>query len=112
MKSLSRRRLLGRSVVLGSGAVLLGACAVTPVERDVAVIQVAPPPPRREVIPVLPPDRAKREHWQPGHWRWDGRDYVWVEGRYAVRPRAEAVWIAPRWDRRGSGWVFVEGRWA
>jgi hypothetical protein len=28
-----------------------------------------------------------------------------------VPPREHAVWIAPRWQHRHDGYVFVEGRW-
>jgi len=26
-------------------------------------------------------------------------------------PRAIVVWIAPRWEHRHDGYVFIEGRW-
>ena len=42
-----------------------------------------PPPPRHERMPGLRPGHA----WVPGHWRWNGRDYVWMRGYYeAKRP--------------------------
>lgn len=113
MLRLSRRSLLATPFVAGT----LAACTATstttvqPAPADVALVRVEPPAVRYEAVPVLPPDRAAREHWQPGHWRWDGREYVWVPGRYAVRPQPNAVWIAPRWERRGAGWVMIEGRW-
>jgi hypothetical protein len=107
MNSLSRRNVVSAFIV-GASGLIAGACVA--VERDV----VAAPPPalKAEIVPVLPPERAALEYWQPGHWRWNGREYVWVEGRYVVRPRPQAVWVAPHWDRRRSGWVFVEGHWA
>jgi hypothetical protein len=106
MSSSSRRSVIA-ALMLGLGGAGVSAC--TTVERD--VVTVPPPAMRAEIVPVLPPERVAVEHWQPGHWRWNGREYVWVEGRYAARPRPQAVWMAPRWDRRGSGWVYVEGRW-
>lgn len=114
MTDLSRRNLLGSTFIVASSVMVLGACTATvaPAQGDVAVVRVAPPPPRYEVVPVLPPDRVVREYWQPGYWRWNGHEHVWVDGRYAVRPRAGAVWNAGRWERRGPGWVFVEGHWA
>ena len=107
-----RRFFLAGLPVLVSGAALIGACTVTAEPTEVAVVRVAPPAPRYEVVHPLPPDRAAREHWIPGHWRWDGREYVWVPGHYAVRPRPGAVWVASRWERRGAGWVFIDGRWS
>jgi len=44
------------------------------------------PPPRMEPIP--PPPRGAYI-WRPGHWRWDGRGYLWEPGRYL--PRATAL---------------------
>jgi len=109
MNGLPRRSVLAAVVVVAT----VGACTVqpAPIATDVAVVRVEPPPPRYEVVPALPPDRVVREYWQPGHYRYDGREYVWVPGHYAVRPRPGAVWVAQRWERRGAGWVMIEGRW-
>jgi len=116
MTLLSRRAVLDRALLAGALAatVSLAACVPPPPPgppRDVAVIRMAPPPPRYEPVPVLPPDRASMEYWQAGHWRWNGREYAWVPGRYERRPRPGAVWVEPRYERHGEGWVFVEGRW-
>ncbi len=106
MSNFSRRALFG-GLVLVAG---LGGVA-SPAFADEIIITREPPPLRTEVIPVLPRERAELEVWQPGHWRWDGREHVWVEGHYAPRPRREAVWVAPHYDRRPGGWIFVEGHW-
>jgi hypothetical protein len=74
-------------------------------------VPVEPPPPRVEVVPVVPMERREAEFWQPGYWRWNGHAHEWVEGRYVARPRAGATWVPGRWERRGPGWVYVEGRW-
>jgi len=107
MHRVTRRSMLASPIV----ATLLGACTVQPAVTDVAIVRAEPPAVRYEMVPALPPDRAVREHWQPGHWRWDGREYVWVPGHYAVRPRPGAVWVAHHWERRGAGWVLIEGHW-
>jgi hypothetical protein len=26
-------------------------------------------------------------------------------------PKANASWVAPRWERRADGYVFIEGYW-
>jgi hypothetical protein len=70
----------------------------------------APPPPPPEVVPPPPPS-AQAWVWRPGFWRWDGRTYVWVAGRYVHPPRAHAVWIPGHWDARPRGWVWVPGHW-
>jgi len=58
------------------------------------------------------PDRPSAQHvWIGGYHRWDGSAYVWEPGRWEVPPREHAVWVAPRWEHRNGGYVFVEGRW-
>ena len=37
--------------------------------------------------------------------------YVWEPGRWDVPPHEHAVWVAPRWEHRSNGYVFIEGRW-
>jgi len=71
----------------------------------------APPPPlRREVVVVRPgPDYV----WVPGYWNWAParRDYVWVGGVWLRPPYRHAVWVGPRWVRRGHYRYFVRGHW-
>ena len=54
---------------------------------------------------------SPRHVWISGYHRWDGRAYVWEAGRWDVPPREHAVWVAPRYQHRRDGYVFVEGRW-
>jgi hypothetical protein len=72
------------------------------------VVRVRPP---RAVVEhrIVAPSRA--HVWVSGYHRWDGRAYVWTPGYWALPPRPRAVWVAPRWNHRNHGWVFVEGRW-
>jgi hypothetical protein len=76
---------------------------------DAPVAAEAPPPPQVEVVPVAPsPDYA----WTPGYWSIGvGGRWVWIGGRYIVRPRAHAVWVGGRWERHSHGYVWVGGRW-
>jgi len=88
MSSFTRRSLLG-GFAIATGAGLLAVPAAAQFTAEVYVPS-APPPPRVEVVPVLPRERVEIEHWHPGYWRWDGREYVWAEGRYVARPRPRA----------------------
>lgn len=72
------------------------------------VIVEAPPPPPQEVITVRP---SRRHVWIQGHYRWVNHHYVWEPGHWELPPRAHAVWVAPRWERRGGTYVYVEGFW-
>jgi hypothetical protein len=89
------------------GVLLLGT--VSSVAQTVTVIRVAPPPPVQvKVIGVAP---APGYVWIGGYQRWNGAAYVWVPGRWVRPPRAGVVWVAPRYGRSGSGWMFHKGYW-
>ena len=84
--------------------------ASAPSVREVVVIKEAPPPPRREI--VVERERPSSRHvWISGYWVWRDRRHEWIPGRWEVPPRARAVWVEPRWERRGDGYVFIEGVW-
>ncbi len=53
-----------------------------------------------------------RSEWVAGHWRWNGSRYVWIPGRYVVRPVAYTHWVPEHWANRGGAWVWVPGHWA
>jgi hypothetical protein len=83
--------------------------------------QPAPPPgvtylpsaPPAEIVGIRPPrpDRRSIWVWHKGHWRWDGRAYVWLPGHWAERPPHMAKWVPPHWKHRRHGWTLVEGHW-
>jgi hypothetical protein len=50
--------------------------------------------------------------WIPGFHRWENNHYTWEKGRWDRPPHAHARWIAPRWEHRRDGYVFVEGHWS
>jgi hypothetical protein len=60
------------------GGLLLAGCTAT------VAAPGPPPPPRVERVTVSPGPNYVRV---PGHWRWNGRRYVWIDGHWAVRRR-------------------------
>jgi hypothetical protein len=72
------------------------------------VVKVAPP---RAIVEHRSARPSPRHVWIAGYHRWDGHAYVWEPGRWEIPPREHAVWVAPRWEHRNGGYVFVEGRW-
>lgn len=86
----------------------LAGCVVGPPAAVEVVAPRRPPPPRVEVIPPAPRPALA---WRAGHWRWEGRDFVWVPGEWIERPHREARWIPGHWVERPRGWVWVAGRW-
>ena len=103
----------------------LSACVIAPYPRRVVyaepvpangasyeqpgvVVDVAPPAPYVEVVPVIPYPGAI---WIGGYWGWNGGRHQWVPGRwdrprpgYNYRPHA---WVnqGGRWHSHGGGWV-------
>jgi WXXGXW repeat (2 copies) len=75
--------------------------------QTVVVAPAAPPPPLVEVIPVAPNPYYV---WTSGYWAWNGR-WVWIGGRWVVRPRPTAVWVGGHWSRHAHGYVWIGGGW-
>ena len=89
-------------------AILGAAFCIGSVNAAEVIVKLRPPAIRVERRPVRP---GPRYVWVPGYHRWDGNAYAWESGRWVVPPREHAVWVAPRWEHRNGGYVFVEGRW-
>lgn len=88
---------------------LLGAalCVGTVSAADI-VVHLKPPVLKVEHRPARP---GPNYVWVGGYHRWEGNAYVWEPGKWAVPPREHAVWVAPRWEHRHDGYVFVQGYW-
>ena len=72
-----------------------------------AIVSVAPPAPRHEVVP------APRTGWvwAPGHYEYRGGEYAWLEGHW-MRERTGYEYREPHWVQRGDGsWVLVGNNW-
>ena len=78
-----------------------------PPPQTVVVASTAPPPTPVEVIPYSP---GAAYVWVPGYYAWNG-GWVWIGGRYVVRPRPGAVWVGGHWGRRGRGYIWIGGGW-
>lgn len=92
-------------------AIAISAAAIGIPQAASAVsfdVEIAPPPPRYEVIP---PPRAGYV-WAPGYWRWDPRHHhhVWVGGRY-MRGHHGEHWVAHSWHEHDGRYRFEDGHW-
>ena len=76
-------------------------------DQPVVVVDVAPPAPYVEVIPVLPFLGAL---WIGGYWGWQSGRHYWVPGRYE-RARPGYGWNAHRWVPQGGRWQLQGGGW-
>lgn len=69
-------------------------------------VDVAPPPPRYEVVPG---PRAGYI-WAPGVWEWRNGRHDWVGGHW-VRERRGMYWHPDRWEEADGRWAFKRGAW-
>lgn len=109
-------------------AVLMTACVVAPypgrrvvyaqpvpgysqapgtVYEDEAVVDVGPPAPYVEVVPVIPFAGAV---WVGGYWGWRGGRHDWVGGRWE-QPRPGYGWRPHAWVQQGGRWHLHGGGW-
>jgi hypothetical protein len=72
------------------------------------VVTQAPPTAVQEPVTERPSDRHV---WIPGYYTYRDNRYVWITGRWELPPRADATWVAPRWERESNGYRFYEGLW-
>jgi len=98
MRSLTAALLLGASLTAT-------ACAGT---SGRLYVRTGPPPLRREAVLVSP---GPEYVWVPGYYRYDGRAYLWVAGRYERPPRPRARWVAGHWQQERRVWFWVDGHW-
>ena len=61
------------SLILVTSLIYITGCTATFVEGP-------PPPPARVVVPAPPPPPG--HGWVPGHWEWDGKAWLWIQGHW------------------------------
>ena len=69
-------------------------------------INIAPPAPQYEVMPVIAPGYV----WAPGYWAWHGDHHVWVRGRSIVQ-RTGYRWEPDRWEQHDRAYRRHPGYW-
>jgi hypothetical protein len=94
-------RNLSLSLLLAAGAIAAPAYAQISIS-----INLAPPAPQYEIVPVMQPGYV----WAPGYWGWNGDHHVWVRGRPIVQ-REGYRWEPDRWDQRDQGYYRTAGHW-
>ena len=87
-------------------ATLAAATLPLPATAAESHYNVAPPPPRVEVIP------APRHGfvWAPGYWEARHHRHIWIAGHWEPVRHGHA-YRAPRWIERDNRWYFERGRW-
>ena len=90
-------------------ALAAASIGMTSVPASAAVgiyVDVAPPPPRYEVVPA---PRAGFI-WAPGVWEWRNGRHIWVNGHW-IRERHGMYWHPDRWEESNGRWAFRRGAW-
>jgi len=102
MKNL-RKPLL---VALCAAALTAAALPVTSQAAVDVFFNVAPPPPRVEIVPA---PRAGWV-WVPGYWAPRAHRHVWIAGHWE-RVRRGYAYVPPRWVERDHRWFYEQPRW-
>ncbi len=84
-----------------------GYAQPVPVDGAEIVVDVAPPAPYVEVVPVIPFAGAI---WIGGYWGWYGGRHQWVPGRWD-QPRPGYGWRPHAWVQQGGRWYLHGGGW-
>ena len=69
-------------------------------------IQIGPPAPLYEQVPVMPAGYV----WAPGYWAWHGDHHIWIHGRTMVQ-RIGYRWEPDVWEQRNNTYYRHAGRW-
>jgi len=86
--------------------ILAGGISAGSALARAVIIEIAPPAPQVEVIPV---QRAGYV-WAPGYWNWQHNQHVWVAG-HSMHERRGYVWAPYRWNEHNNRHEFERGHW-
>jgi hypothetical protein len=89
-------------------ATLMGlgfALAALPGSAQSVYVQVGPPAPVYEAVPLSP---GAGYTWVGGYYTYTGGRYVWRHGYYAHH---SGHWCAGAWHHGHHGYYWSEGRW-
>ena len=78
-----------------------------PAQEAVEVATVPPAPLVEEVYDAPGPGYV----WVTGYWGWYGGRWVWYRGSWCYPPHRHALWVGPRYERRGGTTIWFSGHW-
>lgn len=82
-----------------------------PPQQTVVAEPAPPPPPPPQPDPPPPPAPGADYQWIAGYQRWNGHGYQWERGHYEHRPHPGAQYQSAHWEQQGRNHVWVDGRW-
>jgi hypothetical protein len=98
-----------KSLLVGLCLASLGGGIAVPMTASAAVgvyLNVAPPPPRHEVVP----EPRRGYMWAPGYWDVSHNRHAWKAGHWE-RERKGYHFTQPTWTQRDNKWQLERGRW-
>src|SRR5690349_23409176 len=96
-----------KKLIVGSlVAAAIGSFALPAAARVDFFVNVAPPPPRYEVVPAPRVGYV----WVPGAWEWRHNRHHWVRG-YWVRERPGYYYAPARWVPRDGRYYYEAPGW-
>lgn len=95
--------------LLALGALGVAGCATRTPVRYATYVDASPPPPQVEYAPPAP---APGYVWVNGYWYWNGAQYVWLPGHWALAPGEGYVWVRSGYVSVDGSYRFVPGRWS
>jgi WXXGXW repeat (2 copies) len=109
------------AVLLLMASVAAGACvhhgthapptAISP-DDSVHARWITKTPPPAAYTEAPPPKPHPNDVWVPGWFKWDGRGFEWVTGRWLPPPAGTHDWVPGTWVERHDGrWQFIDGHW-
>ena len=96
-------------ILMAIALIIFGVNAVD-LSAKPKVVYVRKAPPARKRVIVKPAKPNHKVLWVDGNWHWDGKGYVWKNGRW-VNVRKNQKWVPGHWKKSPRGHIWIDGRW-
>jgi hypothetical protein len=97
-----KKVLLSALIAVGT----VGAVAIPLTSYADISINIGPPEPRYEAVPVQAPGYT----WSPGYWDYRNNSHVWVAGS-SVQVREGYNYTPHRWVKHDGNWSLEQGHY-
>ncbi len=101
-------RIIACALALAIGTFGMATMAHAAKVVDVEIGEAPPSLPGR--IDFAPPGHREGYIYEPGHYGWDGHNYVWIDGEYH-KIREGHHWVPYVLARDGDEWHYRAGHW-
>ncbi len=101
-------RTIAAALALAIGTFGMATMALAARVVDVEIGEAPPTLPGR--IDIGTPAPREGYIYEPGHYAWDGHNYVWRDGEY-IANREGHHWVPYVMERHGDQWHYRAGHW-